>query len=685
MTSKLAWFAFAIVVAVAGWWWWPRSTAIETARGSETVADGRASRRVEAERAVAVEAPATRELASTANVTTSTQREAPPRVTKSVGGRAVDLATRPIAGLRVEVEPENLARWEGDIFVCGSTAVGIKPELREALKGDFAMVDELLRDVCGDCADCAFAREVLLDEPVPRPSAVTDAAGVFEIAFDGEASEPVFLDEALYFVAIAEFEGDPLTDFVLAPSVHLAGEIVDPSGAPLADVDVGLGVLPERLASPERPPRSIDFNRTPRTRTDALGRFEFLRAPGIPGQLLSAERRDPDGSLLHARRTLDGGDQLDLRLVASVQAPQRSGSIRGIVVDEHDAPIAGAWVQFGQDDESSDERGEFVITLTTTPDSKRPLTGMLNERAGRIDGVGLELQTQRDLIGVRLVLRGASGSIRGRVIDERGASSEGWLVDLADPTPSGTSDTSLEGALRGAPKFGVPVGEDGRFELGGLLDRSYRVRCWRPDSLVAIESEPVRPGETELVLRVPADAVAPRIAGRVVSIHGEPLANVTVRGELDTFESVNIRHFITRVTTTDSEGRFEFLELARKMRLSTNGDDLEWRTTELEPGANLENLTLVAAREMRVQVELAPMDPADRLSIVSGDGSPRDIRIQTPEVTSYGHRSVRRTGAHFPMIVVPEDAAAVILWSGDTELRRLQLSLRWRELNVVGP
>ncbi|MCE9594599.1 MAG: hypothetical protein K8S98_10425 [Planctomycetes bacterium] len=682
MNSKFTWTAVAIVVAVACFFWWPRSTAIETARGADAVPSHAAT----TERALADEAPTSREPASSATVATPDPRAAAPRVAKSVGGRAVDLAARPIAGLRVEVEPENLARWEGDVFVCGADAVGIKPKLREALKLQPAMADEILRAFCGQCRDCVFAREVLTGQPVPRPSTVTDDAGIFELAFDGPASEPRFLDDTLCFVATAKCDDDASTHFVLAPSVRLAGDVVDASGAPLADVQLELGVLPELLTPPAQPPNSIDLEPIPSIQTDALGRFEFARAPGIRGQLLTAERWEPDGSFLHAQRTLDGGAQLDLHLVVDVQAPQRLGSIRGIVVDEHDAPIADAWVEFGQDAASSDERGEFVITLTTTPDPQRALTGILNhERAGRIADVGLELQTQRDLVGVRLVLAAASAPIRCRLIDERGALTEGWLVDLADPTPSGTSDTSLEGAMRGVTKLGLPVGADGRFELGGLLERSYRVRCWRRDSLVAIESEPVRPGESELVLRVPADAVAPRIAGRVVSIHGEPLANVTVRGELDTFENGNVRNFITRITNTDAQGRFEFLELARKLRLSTNGDDLEWRTSEIAPGADLENLTLVAAREMRVQVELAPSDPADRLSIVAGDGSARAIRIQTPEVTSYGHPRVRRTDGLFPMIVVPEDAATLILWRGDTELRRLQLALRWRELNVVGP
>src|SRR5262249_23580885 len=68
----------------------------------------------------------------------------------------------------------------------------------------------------------------------------------------------------------------------------------------------------------------------------------------------------------------------------------------------------------------------------------------------------------------------------------------------------------------------------GEFTLGGLLPRSYTLRVMDLASLVHAELGPFAAGSTDLVLVLKLDGVYPRVAGRVVSGSGQPVAGVRV-------------------------------------------------------------------------------------------------------------------------------------------------------------
>src|SRR5262249_32645539 len=134
-------------------------------------------------------------------------------------------------------------------------------------------------------------------------------------------------------------------------------------------------------------------------------------------------------------------------------------------------------------------------------------------------------------------------SISGRVVDAKGhPCSKAW-VWISDSTllgAIGEHPTPLENVLAGAEGetfHHVEADGEGRFALDGLLHRAYRVQAMLPSNMIRIESEPIDAGTTDAVLRIPTDEVHPRVAGRVVSHRGRPVAGASIFPMCDVFRA----------------------------------------------------------------------------------------------------------------------------------------------------
>ncbi|MCZ6597549.1 MAG: carboxypeptidase-like regulatory domain-containing protein, partial [Planctomycetota bacterium] len=149
-------------------------------------------------------------------------------------------------------------------------------------------------------------------------------------------------------------------------------------------------------------------------------------------------------------------------------------------------------------------------------------------------------------------------------------------VVWADPTPFGLwSDlpagefqsmrhVSAEEMLNGGwGTNGTWTDKEGRFELEGLLDRVYRVRAI--DHALALgEERSVHAGSRGVELSIATEPTS-RVAGRVVSLGGDPIPNVLVWRvrEREGLEWMDVPHIGKGVQVrTDEEGRFEFRSLA---------------------------------------------------------------------------------------------------------------------------
>src|SRR5262249_28760175 len=161
----------------------------------------------------------------------------------------------------------------------------------------------------------------------------------------------------------------------------------------------------------------------------------------------------------------------------------------------------------------------------------------------------------------------------------------------------------------------------------GLLDRDYELRAMDAKTLLRIEEKGVRAGRSDVELRLPADGLYPRVAGRVLSRKGQPIAGARVFPMCDAFQArlkgeiVSTSHDALEGVTTDAEGRFELVNVPRSLvYLRIDGEELiplEYgryvegdkrfeRTTVKElPRERIEKLEIAVERRCHLQVTLA--------------------------------------------------------------------------------
>jgi hypothetical protein len=209
------------------------------------------------------------------------------------------------------------------------------------------------------------------------------------------------------------------------------------------------------------------------------------------------------------------------------------------------------------------------------------------------------------------------------------------------------------------------------------------VRAFDSTRCLFVVSEPTAAGTEDLVLRMPRDAFLSVVKGRVVSKRGRPIANAIVRQmfTVQSFPSGGDLITSCRERQTDGDGRFEFDDVPRDhVFLRVDGPHVESAENVAIPASG--EVELQASVLCRFRVELRPDDPADRIRVLDGDGREMRINLQSPEAT-YLHQSVRRRSDGFPLCVVAEEAATLVLYQGEVETRRVRLDLSPNELQVV--
>ena len=167
------------------------------------------------------------------------------------------------------------------------------------------------------------------------------------------------------------------------------------------------------------------------------------------------------------------------------------------------------------------------------------------------------------------------------------------------------------------------------------------------------------------------------IAGQVVAADtGQPLPGVRVSlggGGAAPGQSA----------TTDAQGRFEFADMTRDhVYLRVEGPHVESSESFAIPASG--EVELRASVQCRFRVDARPDDPADRFRVLDGEGQELRITAQTAHAT-YLQQSVRRRDDGFPVCIVGEEAAFLVLYQGEVELQRVALDLQPDELQIVTP
>lgn len=490
---------------------------------------------------------------------------------------------------------------------------------------------------------------------------------------------------------------------VVAPRAAFAGLVLAPEGTPVPGARVSFRLrdaLFRELGVQRRPPGTEEA----RTSTDADGRFALADLAGGEHVFLQVEA----AGFLPAEVALPVGGALDLVLV--LERNQRGLVIRGFVLDARAAPVEGAQVSAGHEIVRSDAAGHFELRTHAGPGpfdadgqplGPTPDTVLAALKAGfqpaRVLLRDLDLAS-----AVELTLGAKSLSIQGRVLDAQGRPRRGIVLWARDPTPFGRQlDSVAEGTtiawektiedelVGGYGKRGTRSDEHGAFELTGLIERTYALMAFDPETAELAGpwtfSAPSRAVELVFAREEPRS----RVAGRLVSTSGRPIPGVSVSAQraFDWHDAHSQPPFLGRhEVETDAQGRFEFAELAlANTELLLESEPFFLRTVALADHPDPEHLELVEPLLCELQVDLSG-DPAfaDELRVLDGEGH----ELQTIE--SFGNGFSLGTQASITnglsgVVVTKETAATLVLFQHDVEVLRRPLRLDPDQRTTVRP
>jgi hypothetical protein len=491
------------------------------------------------------------------------------------------------------------------------------------------------------------------------------------------------------------------SELVVAPRLQLAGRVVDELGRPLEGAQVRV-YLPLLTSGGIPEPLQGARTRSWTTQSDARGEFRF-EAGALPGGMLVARHTGHRTEL----RPQPQHSDLDLRIELLTLEPG-DDLLGGLVVDEAGVPVEGARVALGFEHARSDARGRFLIHLP-----EHDAIGVLTALAPGSLPARLERAAPRDRDPHAwpdpLILRlgGPPLAITGRVLDDAGEPVAGARVRVLDPTHFGavewgdsegfTMQGFVESLLSGQMgPLEVQSDARGMFELEGLLPRAYLLCAEHAPSLRQVESGPVEAGVGGLVLRLPAQALRPLVAGRVLGLGGDPLAGlrVTLLAGGARFAPVGggggpafSEALYGPSTVTDAEGAFRFEDVPLAVsRLQVDGPGLDMgQSFGLQSGDGSEELELRVARSCRLEIDLAGSGVvADRAVLLDADGAALSLTVHLGELLYTSDGAPLHEGRSGPFSVA-ERARTVVLHAAGVEVLRLPVTLVPGELTVVRP
>jgi len=500
--------------------------------------------------------------------------------------------------------------------------------------------------------------------------------GRFEVPMPGgggalEIADPRYTAVLSPWIADPNGEGEHV--LVVAPRIHLAGRVVDAAHNELESVSVSVN-LPANFRA--RFESSLDSSSDVRcvAITNAHGEFAFDAAAAIEGSNLSARLEGFVGMQI----LLPLVDTYDVELVLTPRSDP-SELLSGTVVDASGATVEGANVALGDASAATDAHGRFTLLLVKAGDTSVVRAVRKGFLPGEVKRTG-DASAKRDAWPDPLVIQlgGAALSIVGRVVDADDkpvGDAEVWSEDksefghLEEHASNYTFrlDVSIEQLVRGEERFErrPRTDSDGRFQLGGLLPKNYSLCVLRGATLDFVNTQPIQAGTKDLVIRLPRVERRPRVAGRVVSRSGAPVAATSVearmRGELlsSSRGPLDLRGI---TVSTDRDGRFEMRDVPRSAHeLYVAGSACVGKQFELAADADFEHLELVVALECQARIELLDANnEASFAQLLDGDGN--ELACQVYHGTlSMASKSIVLTEGRSEVFTVSEEARTLVL------------------------
>ncbi len=591
-----------------------------------------------------------------------------------------------------------------------------------------AATAESTRTVAGTLLDADGLPLAGLAVGVGATSARANGAGRFAFETTADSVPLTVLDAGWVTVREGVWRASATIEpvVVTAREIGVAGLVVDARGEPIQDARVQF-VLPHEFGT--RFPTSLESSKAREfgATSDARGRFDLGGVPSIAGARIRALREGWSA----AEVELPPGPDAGLRIVMARPAIPLSGAVHGVVVDDRGDPVAEARVFLGLASTTTDERGRFGIELARAVTADR----IVAVKSGRLPAL---LERPREPRGedtgwpdeIQLVLGGTPLAIRGVVRDHEGHPQPGVRISIADPSAIGTigrMPATAEGFASGAelpplalepdpraPKqddehhhsMGMRVGPptafwnyvvsdaDGRFSIGGLADRRYKLRLTDTRTRQAHTTDPIQAGEPSADVRMPAPRLWPELRGIVVDDSGDPVAGVSVRSSNEAYGvrarifggeiSVSLKDYGDK-TVTGEDGRFVLRDVPRE---GTVLDFTSERTVprDLELGSAIDAAQLEVEVALRCSFELrvatGPGPQPDGFTLLDGRGDVLEILIVEPShVRSYSRGTL--SGGRSGVLSASSAARTLVLFLDGTELRRVPVRLRAGESNVL--
>lgn len=518
-------------------------------------------------------------------------------------------------------------------------------------------------------------------------SVVADAAGRFEA--EGVPPFVLSVSDKTYDTFLEGFVSRSTEEVlvVVAVRIPLAGIVVDQAGSPVEGVRVTIA------ANAALPLHDLTGSRLvlPEARSDALGLFRFENAVAVPQAMVQFQALGFPAKVVPVPA---GGDPA--MTVVMLSETDNVYAITGQVVLADGSPAVGALVSTGFMASTTDAQGFFLI------DFKPYLVIGGGEAAPTIVTAvrsGL-LPVSRTLPSVQearatgwpksIVLRlvGTPLTITGVVVDEQGAPMSGVLVEPDDMTAFGFVRRPGMQAFGGTPKTqeqlaggkAVRTGADGRFALGGLLDRNYTIRALVKPSLLTAVSEPVAAGSQGIRLVLKRRSIG-TIAGRIIDRSGVGIGGVRIAVSCErTSELV-----IGRAAVSAADGTFAIVDVTMAPAfLRIEGAAIVPELFhKLGPKDDPASLVLRVGMRRRIQVAWgAQLVAADQLFVVDADG--KELMMMRLRGGSIGEAPflVFRQGLS-EVVVVPDGATTAIVRRDGLEVTRVRLQLAAGEVSLI--
>jgi len=593
-------------------------------------------------------------------------------------GRVVDLAGRSLAGVELRLADPGRPRYREGRFRVDGHDYQFEPEELEALESDPKAVLEQLPGL-DDPRD--FAR-LIAGEEVGVYSVVTDREGLFAVDFEFEEGLWSAVDENTAILSRGNRKlpsGESELVYVMTDLSELTGRVVDEEGRPIESVRLMAYLRPSRLPGfplmleDEEPLRSAWA-----AETDSAGHFTIARCAVIPGATVrfTAERYE---SLMH---TISASDSGELEIVL-LRSPERK-RVAGRVVDQAGQPAIHAPVRLDWRESMTDEQGRFYFEVDSLDGDSVLVAYQQGYAPAVMDDLSERLEEDPEGCSALLLqLGGATSSIGGRVVDERGNGIHGVAIWVMNSTRLPRSATPLEGRLSTSKWEAGQTDEAGRFELQGLYREDYDLAFVRLGDGASIRLSDVPIGTTDLNVAMDDSLYVRELQGRVLDRRGRVVVGAELAALVMTYEEAEGG---TRYTSrfpkgeTDEHGQFHLLRVPiGNTKFVVRGTGIEETEFELDPN-NARDLTFVVPLRLRFQLDRDVAAGATSFEIFDEAGTRLQFKATYTDRDIYvSTGSLKRRDA-LPTIEVGDEASEIVFSAGGVELERKPLILERGEV-----